>query len=190
MDIISEEAQNDPVEISEESAVAISVAIEEIATSRANARVDSMANSVLKDIENLSRGCTGATPEEMLQDIIKMIVFPVLKGDSPQVPEWLLAAERRDMLQSAQQFTGNSRERFVPLPYGIAKLSDYRLSKFMEDYGVSVVNEPSRDDPDNSWVASVSSGPDGRPMDARGHKPTSAVNNLFTALKLKEQGEI
>jgi hypothetical protein len=136
-----------------------------------------MADTLLQTVTKFSDGCQGATPEQISNDIREMIILPTLKGEPTKIPEWILARERADVLTSATQYIGNTRERFTPLPFGILKISDYRASEFMERHGVSIFKQPAREPEEQrrgEWLAQSDSG-----IEARGRTPTDALNNLF-----------
>ena len=186
MDIISEqESKLDPIEVTPEAIESISAAIEETAQARAQQKVAAIGDELLRSIQQLKDGCTGASPQQIASDVKEKIILPVLLGQKVTIPDWILEAERVDILNSAKNFIGNTRERFSPLPYGVMKISNYRISEFMKDHKVSVVHEPSREEGDiGEWVAHSHDG-----VISRGEDPSDAVNNLFMKFKaVKKEG--
>jgi hypothetical protein len=186
MDIVSEkEAATDPIPVTPEAIALISAAIEETAQARAQQKVAAIGNNILESIQRFTAGCSGASIEQIASDVKYKIILPVLKGETPEIPDWILEAERAEILSSAQSFIGNTRERFTPFPYGIMKVSEFRLSEFMSNHKVSVLHEPSRETENRTgpvfngdWVAHAEDG-----TIARGDDPSKAVNNLFMKVK-------
>jgi hypothetical protein len=161
----------------------IEAAIAATAKERARATADYAASMVVKAIENVLSGCNvdqAVTREQMVQDVVDMIVKPVIKGGKAEVPSWLEKAYVIEIIESARSFICRTQERFTPLPLGSANISPYQLEEIISEDGISLICSNGDEANSVKWIASS------KDIVGNGVDPTSALNDYFRKKKISE----